>query len=266
MKPISRRAFTLIELLVVVAIIALLIAILLPSLGRAKAQANRARCLANTKAIAISLRTYMSDWDTTPPYAKSTGTYANSYWIVLLLPYGNIEKIRQCPVANGSNTTPDTAGSVNTPWYHPGSNPSVASGCYGLNSWIFNTSGGDSTALLSTSTASPAPTAPEFWTWPFQSHESEIPLVGDGAWPNILPHPGDTAPTTLAAEQSLANYNPAESESTKTDQMHRFAMDRHLKGINVAFLDGHGETVKLGALWTLRWNTSQWSTTSKTVP
>ncbi len=57
----SRPAFTLIELLVVVAIIALLISILLPSLSRAREQARIAKCLSNLKAMGTAAHTYLND-------------------------------------------------------------------------------------------------------------------------------------------------------------------------------------------------------------
>jgi prepilin-type N-terminal cleavage/methylation domain-containing protein len=60
-----RRAFTLIELLVVVAIIAVLIAILLPSLGRAKANAVRVKCAAQLKQWGMVITMYAQenqDW------------------------------------------------------------------------------------------------------------------------------------------------------------------------------------------------------------
>ncbi len=57
----KNRAFTLIELLVVVAIIALLISILLPTLSRAKEQARIAKCLANMRSIAQAANSYVMD-------------------------------------------------------------------------------------------------------------------------------------------------------------------------------------------------------------
>jgi prepilin-type N-terminal cleavage/methylation domain-containing protein/prepilin-type processing-associated H-X9-DG protein len=56
-----RHAFTLIELLVVVAIIALLMAILMPSLRQAKLQAGQVKCLANLHQIGAGLMTYTTE-------------------------------------------------------------------------------------------------------------------------------------------------------------------------------------------------------------
>jgi len=62
----QRRAFTLIELLVVVAIIAILISILMPSLSRARLVSIRASCLANARGSLASLHMYASDYEEFP--------------------------------------------------------------------------------------------------------------------------------------------------------------------------------------------------------
>jgi prepilin-type N-terminal cleavage/methylation domain-containing protein/prepilin-type processing-associated H-X9-DG protein len=74
MQRDNRAGFTLIELLVVITIIAILAALMLPALSRARASAQRTSCLSNLRQINLGVRMYGDDSDDKTPRPEGTST------------------------------------------------------------------------------------------------------------------------------------------------------------------------------------------------
>jgi prepilin-type N-terminal cleavage/methylation domain-containing protein len=133
-KP-AARAFTLIELLVVIAIIAILAAMLLPALSRAKEKANRISCLNNLRQVAIFMQFYTDESrDVFPDHRnQNLGTdnaalSLTNWWGTTIIGYAqNQSNLFRCPSIKGRRLDNGLAWDWNFDCHKVG---------YGYNSWF----------------------------------------------------------------------------------------------------------------------------------
>lgn len=251
-----RRGFTLVELLVVVGIIAVLIGMLMPALGRSRRQARAVVCLSNLRELSIVFHAYVTANKGKGPAFSSHGP------LDFLIPRndrGTEPAVAFCPEASdfgplksfGQYDFGDGGArvawsgwyarepAVDAPWW------GLRGSSYGINRW---TCAGDQRA--------PSP-----WRALFVSsrtrHPDAVPVFADAAYPAPGPMPTDTPPTNLTA--------PNHIENGMLIGMRSFCLSRHGRAINIAFLDGHADRAPLEDLWKLQWH-NEWVPKEVTLP
>jgi prepilin-type processing-associated H-X9-DG protein/prepilin-type N-terminal cleavage/methylation domain-containing protein len=234
-------AFTLIELLVVVAIIAVLVAMLLPVLQKAQERGRQALCMSNLRQLGLTVHMYVNDWDDYLPFNSNGGCglpHGTKAWPLIFWPtYLQDARVLTCPsknfrqrthnfaFANWTNCYSDTPGGSA---FHVGSAP-VPLG-FGWNAiWLPRLE------------ATP-PSFNELVKYNrLQKYQSRLMMFAD-SWGMVAPtyHYGD----------GVIMLRPSTSPIDSGGWMINY---RHNLTANACFLDGHVESVQWAASGTRYW-------------
>lgn len=238
---VTSRGFTLLEMLVVIAVLALLLAILVPSVTRAISTAKAIQCRANLGTQAQAYFSLISDRDgMLLEYNEGGRGPAMTYL------QGYVEQASSlfCPLApkvEGRNGW----GGREYAWQYRGTYSS-----YTFNGWLHlrGTLDGGLGADIRNWSGSGV-TFERHWGNTIDSVDvpSEVPLYSDGYWIDTWPQVNQPVPTSgLESENRTGNHGKF---------LHRAVTDRHHDDWqNVSFVDGHTEQVAIADMGKLIWS------------
>jgi prepilin-type N-terminal cleavage/methylation domain-containing protein len=253
-----QRAFTLIELLVVIAIIAILAALLLPALSRAKDQGKATSCLSNLHQWGVEWAMYASDYkDLLPSDLNLEGNVdpnPRTTWFNALARTGPQRiQLLTCPVAAVSNANKAILfGGLTTGFVFPSANgindlnESGEVGSYSANLFMYS---GVTTVVESRP-------VDDYWArLSAPPKPSMVPLMADGLWRGGGPWYGGSAEPYEPAPMNGVE-NQVANGGDENAEMECFNVARHnsQSRTQLVFFDGSARAYKCRDLWTLVWN------------
>lgn len=236
----KRRGFTLIELLVVIAIIALLMAVLMPVLGKVRKQAWGVVCKSNLRQIGLAAEFYADAYDNYVPRGLS-GSQQDPPWFELFMPFLKERKSSQGDYRN--------VKMYRCPSY-PDKRQTV---CYVINAWRSKYSGPPTGT-------SPADNDPTKLTRLKQRMETVYLADNSYHTPQLRPViTNDKDPALDLCDVRIDQDLTLRPDDT-LNPFRRVAAERHRRGANMLYFDWHVERVdtknstfeKLKNMWQLR--------------